>query len=545
MALHVHRAERTDLLADGLGACWPSRCRPVRGGAGPGAGARRRALAEPAAVARPGRRRQRRRRLRGSRVPQPGLADRGDHRHRRRRPVVAGRHGVAAARGDRRVARRAVVPHLGHAPRPLRRRRGGRTAPGPALRRGAAPGRAVRVLRPATPAAARRLARRQPPGPRRRPALAARAVARARRRACTPTPRTSGSRRPLRGCRKGRPTCPQRLSLFGHTRLACTEIELLQALATHHDLHLWLPHPSDDAVARARPASTAPSPVATTPATARWTIRCWPRSGATCANCSAACRRICRPTNTCATRGPRDTLLGWLQSDIAANAVRPQGRTLAPDDRSVQVHGCHGPARQVDVLREVLLGLLADDPTLEPRDILVMCPDIETYAPLIDADFGLGDVVHGAHPAHRLRVQLADRSLVQTNPLLGVASQLLALAGSRVTASEVLNLAAGRAGARPLRLHRRRPGDDHPLGPAGQHPLGLRPGTPAAVSASTSSTTPGVSASTGSWPASRCPTTRTPGSAPRCRSTTSAATASSWPASSPSSSTGCSGPSTR
>ena len=62
------------------------------------------------------------------------------------------------------------------------------------------------------------------------------------------------------------------------------------------------------------------------------------------------------------------------------------------------MHACHGEARQVDVLREVLLGLLADDSTLEPRDILVMCPDIETYAPLINADFGLGDVRPGAHP---------------------------------------------------------------------------------------------------------------------------------------------------
>ncbi|EUA39132.1 exodeoxyribonuclease V, gamma subunit [Mycobacterium avium subsp. avium 2285 (R)] len=136
-----------------------------------------------------------------------------------------------------------------------------------------------------------------------------------------------------------------------------------------------------------------------------------------------------------------DTLLGWLQSDIAANAIRPVGRSLAAGDRSVQIHNCHGPARQVDVLREVLLGLLADDPTLQPRDILVMCPDIESYAPLIMADFGLGDVVHGAHPAHQLRVRLADRSLIQTNPLLGVAAQLLALAGGRVRASEVLNLA--------------------------------------------------------------------------------------------------------
>ena len=142
-----------------------------------------------------------------------------------------------------------------------------------------------------------------------------------------------------------------------------------------------------------------------------------------------------------AASGHPDTLLGWLQSDISANAIRPQGRSLRPQDRSVQIHSCHSPARQVDVLREVLLGLLADDETLEPRDILVMCPDIERYAPLIAADFGLGDIASDGHPAHRLRVRLADRSLVQTNPLLQVAAQLLSLAGSRVTATEVLNLA--------------------------------------------------------------------------------------------------------
>ena len=114
---------------------------------------------------------------------------------------------------------------------------------------------------------------------------------------------------------------------------------------------------------------------------------------------------------------------------------------LADDDRSIQVHSCHGSARQVEVLREVLLGLLADDATLEPRDILVMCPDIETYAPLFVASFGLGDMTPGAHPAHSLRIRLADRALTQTNQLLGVAAQLLTLAGGRATASAVLNVA--------------------------------------------------------------------------------------------------------
>jgi exodeoxyribonuclease V gamma subunit len=233
---------------------------------------------------------------------------------------------------------------------------------------------------------------------------------------------------------------PQRLSLFGHTRLPGTEIELLQALATHHDLHLWLPHPSDHLWTSLR------------------TIH-----GAVTRRADASHRAVGHPLLATLGRDLRelqrglpaapdtdehlghadhpDTLLGWLQSDIAANAVRPHGRTHRRADRSVQVHSCHGPARQIDVLREVLLGLLAEDPMLEPRDILVMCPDVETYAPLIVAGFGLGDVVHGAHPAHRLRVKLADRALTQTNPLLGVAGQLLGLAGGRATASEVLNLA--------------------------------------------------------------------------------------------------------
>lgn len=240
--------------------------------------------------------------------------------------------------------------------------------------------------------------------------------------------------------RKSPSDLPPRLSLFGHTRLPITEIELVDALSTHHDVHLWLPHPSDD-MWRALAGARGPVP-----------RRDDASHRAVHHPLLATLGRDLRelqmilPTDlaTDESLGGREhpaTLLGWLQSDIAANAVRPQGRTATAADRSVQVHACHGQARQVDVLREVLLGLLADDPTLEPRDILVMCPDVEAYAPLINADFGLGDVLHGAHPAHQLRMRLADRSLVQTNPLLGVASQLLALAGSRVTASEVLNLA--------------------------------------------------------------------------------------------------------
>ncbi|GAA4724004.1 exodeoxyribonuclease V subunit gamma [Nocardioides endophyticus] len=233
---------------------------------------------------------------------------------------------------------------------------------------------------------------------------------------------------------------PTRLSLFGHTRMPSTEIALLAALSTHHDLHLWLPHPSDglwqalaDERGPVRRADDRGHRAVGHPllATLGRDVRELERS---LAAVDATDQHHGDPAAPA-------TMLGWLQSDLRANAVRPDGRTFDPADRSVQVHSCHGAARQVDVLREVLLGLLDDDPTLEPRDILVMCPDIETYAPLITAGFGLGDLVEGGHPAHRLRVRLADRALTQTNPLLGVAAQLLDLAGGRTTASQVLDLA--------------------------------------------------------------------------------------------------------
>ena len=139
------------------------------------------------------------------------------------------------------------------------------------------------------------------------------------------------------------------------------------------------------------------------------------------APCSAGSSRTCAPTT------PRRTT-------SAPAATSPTA------DRSLQVHACHGPARQVDVLREVLVGMLQDDPTLEPRDILVMCPDIESFAPLISAEFGLAD--RRRPPRAPAAGEARRPGAHQTNPLLAVVGSLLELSGGRVTAADVLDLAA-------------------------------------------------------------------------------------------------------
>lgn len=133
--------------------------------------------------------------------------------------------------------------------------------------------------------------------------------------------------------------------------------------------------------------------------------------------------------------GPGDaaTLLGVLQADLLADRQRgqdgrPPRHRLSPDDRSVQVHAAHGPMRQLEALREVLLGLLEDDPTLEPRDLVLLLADVPTYAPLLAAAFP------------DLPVRIADRSLRQRTGLGQVLLSVLELATGRVTASQLLDL---------------------------------------------------------------------------------------------------------
>ncbi|GAB46932.1 exodeoxyribonuclease V subunit gamma [Mobilicoccus pelagius] len=261
---------------------------------------------------------------------------------------------------------------------------------------------------------------------------------------------------------------PPRLSMFGHTRLASTEIDLLAALATHRDVHLWLPQASpvawdrltdvvaDGPIRRADDASVRHVRHPLLASLGR-DARELQRSLVGCGAIDHGPVESADPVDPRGRDRRGDTLLAWLQEDLAddhpADAARRRARVIDPRDDSIGIHACHGPARQVEVLRDVLTGLLEDDPTLEPRDILVMVPDIEEYAPLFAAAFGLGDEAgEFAHPAHGFRVRLADRSLVATNPLFHVTLALLDLAAGRVTVSQMLDLATHPAVARRFRF---------------------------------------------------------------------------------------------
>lgn len=131
------------------------------------------------------------------------------------------------------------------------------------------------------------------------------------------------------------------------------------------------------------------------------------------------------------------TMLAKVQDDIL-NLSTPgeQGMVeVEPGDCSIQVHSCHSPMREVEVLLDTLLKLFEQDPALEPRNVLVMAPDIEAYAPFIRAVFDMaGD------DARRIPYSISDRSFRRSSQLADALMAVLDLPGQRFEASLVMDL---------------------------------------------------------------------------------------------------------
>ncbi len=255
---------------------------------------------------------------------------------------------------------------------------------------------------------------------------------------------------------------PERLAVFGLTTLpyGAPFLDLLDAVAAQRDVHVFLLDPSAPATERVRAAVLDVTPTGEAPtraddhtddAVAHPLLRSWGRPYRERAVLLADAERrgLPRPITVGdpASELPGGaTLLSRLQHDVRADVAPAGDHVLAAGDRSLQVHSCHGPTRQVEVLRDAVLHLLADDPTLREDDVVVLCPDLETYAPLVEVGFGPSAMRRAATtesaadaPAPpRLAYHVADRSLREAYPALVALEALLALVDGRSPATAVL-----------------------------------------------------------------------------------------------------------
>ena len=128
-------------------------------------------------------------------------------------------------------------------------------------------------------------------------------------------------------------------------------------------------------------------------------------------------------------------LLAQLQRSIFnMQELDPGSVQLPHNDRSVEIHCCHGTVRELEVLHDRLLSLFCADQTLSVDDVVVLTPDIDELGPAVDAVFG-------TVPKDRfIPYIISGRAMAGTNPYLNMLMGLLDLTASRMPASLVFDL---------------------------------------------------------------------------------------------------------
>lgn len=105
-----------------------------------------------------------------------------------------------------------------------------------------------------------------------------------------------------------------------------------------------------------------------------------------------------------------------------------QGVDLPPvvPDTSLEVLCCPHPLRELELLRDRLLAALDADPGLQVHQIAVLAPDINVYAPFLDAAFGSDD------PGRRLAFHVIDLDLGKENAWFRALDALLSLVSGHI-----------------------------------------------------------------------------------------------------------------
>ncbi|WP_247736668.1 exodeoxyribonuclease V subunit gamma [Thauera aromatica] len=124
--------------------------------------------------------------------------------------------------------------------------------------------------------------------------------------------------------------------------------------------------------------------------------------------------------------------------DLRPLAEHPKP-TIPTKDRSIVFHLAHSPVRELEILHDQLLKLLAEPPggkPLRPRDIVVMVPAIDDFAPAIRAVFGQ----YGRHDPRHIPFDIADLSARASSPLMTAIEWLLRIPHDRCRLSDLTAL---------------------------------------------------------------------------------------------------------
>ncbi|MBC7358447.1 MAG: exodeoxyribonuclease V subunit gamma [Desulfacinum sp.] len=239
---------------------------------------------------------------------------------------------------------------------------------------------------------------------------------------------------------------PRRVSLFGVNHLAPVHLEVFVRLASRVPVTLYYPNPSgaywgdvETEKQRIRREARTGAPASAFSDDANPLMGSWAQSGRFFFDSLQKIHEETEALEEDLFEEPAPaSLLGCVQHDIFRLADgRPQDpdakQPLCGPDASIQVHACHSPMREVQALHDRIAWMLDHLPDLAPEDIVIMAPDIDVYAPYVEAVFGTRD-------DPRIPWNLSERKAPLEDPLLEKILEMLSLPRRRLTASDVLSL---------------------------------------------------------------------------------------------------------
>ncbi|MFT6901127.1 MAG: exodeoxyribonuclease V gamma subunit [Colwellia sp.] len=132
------------------------------------------------------------------------------------------------------------------------------------------------------------------------------------------------------------------------------------------------------------------------------------------------------------------SVLHQVQQDILT-LTNSKDAPKNQQDNSIVFSSAHSALREVQGLHDWLLHQFNDDKSLTPKDVLVMCPQVEQYAPYVSAVFARGwqDLADKIPP---LPCSIADRVSKDSEPIVAAFTQLLSLPDSRFQVSQIIGM---------------------------------------------------------------------------------------------------------
>ncbi len=256
---------------------------------------------------------------------------------------------------------------------------------------------------------------------------------------------------------------PKNLYIYGITSLAPLQIDLIQALSKIIHIKVYLISPCNDLWQRCEVRRKKFSDTWNTPPDKQWLLES-PRLEAFLGRMGAEFQQLLEGSGEyqlgkrneedifalsaeiASNKGKKPTLLEQLQQELISTEIETV-LTKEKSDISLLFLKSSGKYRQVELIRDQILQFLANNKNLQPRDILIMTPQIDSYAPIFSSVFN--NINQDTTP---LPWVITDRGQEDKIGLIHFVLNLLEISANRLTASNFEILLANPALQKQLNI---------------------------------------------------------------------------------------------